>query len=141
MVGQESKEERVSSKLASTLIRGVLLPGGDEAARRLELVPGPLAQMDARRAHLPSPGKSAFIVAALLQPGVRPFALTHVGRRLRGGQAVPNFLPARARMGAWKALHVEVDDEPGETLLALPDRSPADLDTEPERDWEKPLLA
>jgi hypothetical protein len=87
------------------------------------------------------PWKSAFVVAALLQPGVRPFSLTHVGRRRRGGQAVPNFLPARARMGAWKALHVEVDDEPGETLLALPDRSPADLDTEPERDWEKPLLA
>jgi hypothetical protein len=36
---------------------------------------------------------------------------------------------------------MEVDDEPGETLLALPDRSPADLDTEPERDWQTPLLA
>lgn len=55
---------------------------------------------DWRTALPPSPGKSAFVVAALLQPGVRPFALTHVGRRLRGGQAVPNFRPAQARMGA-----------------------------------------
>jgi hypothetical protein len=36
---------------------------------------------------------------------------------------------------------MEVEDEPGETLLALPDRSPADLDTEREWDWEKRLLA
>lgn len=47
----------------------------------------------------------------------------------------------RYRKRPARALHTEVDDEPGETLLALLDRSPADLDTEPERDWEKPLLA
>jgi hypothetical protein len=33
-------------------------------------------------------------------------------------------------MGVWKAHHEEVQDEPGETLLALPDRSPAYLKTE-----------
>jgi hypothetical protein len=43
--------------------------------------------------------------------------------------------------GVCKPEQMEVQDELGETFLALHGRSPAGLETELERDLEKPLLS
>ena len=56
-------------------------------------------------------------------------------RRNRGRQAVLDSCRPWARMGGvCKSEHMEVQDEPGETFLALHGRSPGGLETELERD-------